>query len=47
MIALEPEAASIFTQNQPDSAFEKLFKNGIKYLVIDNGGKLMIRNKIN
>ena len=38
-IALEPEAASIFCQNQPDVYFKKLLENSdIKYLVVDIGG---------
>ena len=39
MIALEPEAASIFSQSQPNVGFKELLKKGAKYLVVDNGGK--------
>ena len=38
-IALEPEAASIYCQNQPNVYFEELLKNeNTKYLVVDIGG---------
>jgi len=38
-ITLEPEAASIYCQNQPNVNFKELLKNkNTKYLVVDIGG---------
>ena len=38
-IALEPEAASIYCQNQPNVNFKELLENkNTKYLVVDIGG---------
>jgi len=40
-IALEPEAASIYCQSQPNESFKRLLQKQetTKYLVIDIGGK--------
>jgi len=38
-VALEPEAASIYCQSQPNANFKKLLgNNNTKYLVVDLGG---------
>lgn len=40
LIALEPEAASVFCRHLPDARGSDVFKSGSRYMVVDLGGKI-------